>query len=131
MRTRPRSNARPDDGVDPGGGGSLDKTPAKKRFDRWKYCLDKYGTENAKAHLTEDQFNDAETAAQAARIPTKDLLSLWDNESSFDPKNYKAKPAGDVGPLQVTPSAAGDLNRVGRLPKNYKTDVNANILAGA
>jgi soluble lytic murein transglycosylase-like protein len=94
--------------------------------------LDKYGTTNAKAHMKAADFYEAQAAAQSAGIETSDVLALWDNETSFDSTRYWTKRgSGDIGPMQVTPSARKDLARLKELPQHYNTNLSANVLAGA
>src|SRR4029077_10254401 len=99
---------------------------------RFADCLSKYGTSNAQASLTEGDYAAAQQAAAGAGISTSDVLAIWDNETSFDSNNYwTPKKNGDVGPMQVTPSARDQLKKQGELPAHYNTDFDANPLAGA
>ncbi len=104
----------------------------RKHQDIFKFCLDKYGTTNAKAHLSPAEFYAAQEAAQEAGIATSAVLAIWDNESSFDDSRYwTARKAGDIGPMQVTPAGGRQLRQWGQLPANYRSDMDANLLAGA
>ncbi len=101
--------------------------------EKFKDCLNKYGDDRAKKNLTYDSFMAAGQAAATAQIATSELLALWDNENSLKPDMMIGRkgPAGEIGAMQITPPAVGDLSRFGQLPTGWKTNLLANLTAGA
>jgi len=81
--------------------------------EKFKDCLNKYGDDRAKKNLTYDSFMAAGQAAATAQIATSELLALWDNENSLKPDMMIGRkgPAGEIGAMQITPPAVGDLSR--------------------
>ncbi len=97
---------------------------------RFNDCNHKFGDANSQAHLNYNGFQMAQNAANNAGIGTNQELALWDNEQSFLP-TMGANSAGAVGPMQVTKSVVGDLQKYSQVPSGYATDPYANLLAGA
>src|SRR5208282_787633 len=100
-------------------------------LDRFGPCVKSYSDQlgNLK-NLSRPGYNAAKAAAADANIQTAQVLGIWNIENSLS-DTFVTKGAGDVGPMQVTPPAAKDLDLKNQLPADYKTDLNANMLAGA
>lgn len=99
---------------------------------RFKGCVSKYGDSNAKQNLTYQGYQDAEKAAQTAKIGTSQLLALWENENSLNlgfPSTIG--PAGEMGPAQVTPPIINELRSTGQLPAMWNISPTQNLTAGA
>ncbi len=119
-----------------GGGGGGGGTGAQQQpVDLWEFCLENYGTDNAKAHMTVQNYNRAKQAAGQTGVDLSAILTIIDMETSFVPAHYWVPgPAGDIGPMQVTPVAAADTRRVfgqSAVFKNYRTNFYSNLIAGA
>ncbi|HWG20707.1 MAG TPA: RHS repeat-associated core domain-containing protein [Terracidiphilus sp.] len=123
-------------GLGPGAAIAIQAVPAPQRPTtptpqaRFTDCNNKYGTPNAKSNLNYQGYQDAAQAAHNARLPLNQVLSLWDNENSLQ-ENWALNGSGDLGPMQVTPPAAADLNRLHQLPGGWNTNYVANLEAGA
>jgi RHS repeat-associated protein len=111
-----------DAGPDPGG------------LDRFKDCQSKSGDWNIQHFLTLEGYRAAQAAAAGAGVSGHEVMGIWDLEMSLRSTGdyvWARRAAGDVGPMQVTDKARDDLDRLGMLPPNSETNLDANFLAGA